>query len=215
VISGIMGVLTVALAVIGPWVGANMPVIRSEGFTKGRSTIGRIVAAVLTQPGLFVALLLVSAAPILAAVLRVAGAVNIPRGMIWLAFAGVVGLSSLAWTRLSFRLADRKTTKGRFIGMALAYVVMGVLVLVPFLVVGLAWLNNGKDVPIAAQYALLISPFSGIGTIADPFSTAKQLAAVVGRFGPYGPLLLTTVFYGSLNALLFLRFPRVTPKGRG
>jgi ABC-type transport system involved in multi-copper enzyme maturation permease subunit len=211
-VSGCLGLLLGLLGVSALWIGANIPVpVSNTGTRRRRSVMAQIVTSGLTHPGIFTALLAATGAAFLAWALWRIGPLNLPSPVVWLAYAGSIGLSTLTWALLALRLADRRTVRGRFVGFAVASVVAGSLILAPF--VSFTWLREVKrqGVPPAVQYLATLSPATAVEYIGNPTALRKAMPAVVRRVGPHAPVAVSTGFYLLTAAALLLP---VYPSGR-
>jgi len=199
--------LCVLLTILAPWIGSSLPVIRS-GMTRAshpiRDAKERLATVLLTQPIGFMTLLIASGCLVVLAVWLTAGSLQLPWSTPLLTILGVV-LSAQAWTLLSFRLADRRTLRGRFIGMSVAYVAATVLTIAPFVVFNIIS-GRTTDVPLWQQLVSLLSPMSAAELLGTSHTLAKScMAGLNGLPGSgLGVWALTPAFYGVLLVILAL-----------
>lgn len=209
--SKVLGNFLVILLLFSPWLGANIHVTRSENRQREikKFSLVRILRALLVKAPGFVVLMLLSIVPFLAVGLQVAGSLNMPPTTVWLVYLGVICLSTMTWTLLSFYLSDRKTKKGQIVGIVVAYVIVALIVIVPAVMMSIAEDRSENGVSPWIQYASLLSPITSIGCIDDPYAISENLKAVVKPFGSHGQVLITSGFYlmttALLSVLLFLR----------
>lgn len=190
------------LAVLAPWIGANLPVIRSERRHARRGAMARLAARLLTGPVGFPLLLAAGACALLAAVRRAVGPLNLPVA------AAVSGLLCVLVTPamlglLAFRLADRRTVRARFIGFALACVLTFVLTVGPWIVYMASGAGEGGK-PEWAQWVGLLSPFTAVAALSMPHEWATTVPRVVAVLGNAGPWAVAPAFALALLALLAL-----------
>lgn len=214
VVGGLMAALAVGLLLLAPWIGANMPVWRSElGARRRKSWVARAYSALLTRPWWYMLVLVGLGAGCLLAAMLLLPRFNVSRTSLMMAYLGPVGLGALTWMALSLRLADRKTTKWRFINMSIAYVVMALVNIGPLLLGLIPSVRMMDKPPAWIQYLLLTSPVTGIGYAHDPFDTDKTWSAITGHLGTMGPLLITSALYLVLFLILMLPvYPSATRK---
>lgn len=204
-VSKALATLCILLSLVAPWVGSSLPVIRSGGLASCPRPCAkeRLATALLTQPVGFMSLLTGSGCVVLGAVWLTAGSRQLPLTSVVLAMLGVV-LSTLTWALLSFRLADRRTVRGRFIGMSVAYAVAAVFTIAPCVVFNVISERTG-DVPKLLQWISLLSPMSSAALLSASHTLAKTcLAGLAGLLGGAGTWAITPAFYGVLLAILAL-----------
>lgn len=200
----IISVVLVSLAASAPWLGANLPVYHSERDQRVHPTSApRLIPMILTHPIGFTVLLIVGAAPFIAVAMMLLSPLRAVPELTILYYGGVLGLSTVTWTLLSWRLANRRTTKGRFIGMAIAYVLMTILLLVPFIVLmAVRW--KGESAPAWFQFASLLSPLTSLEVLGNPMNARIVLSAVMNTGGQFSPMLLTCGFFLLMIIVLWL-----------
>lgn len=195
--------ILVSLSSLAPWLGANIPVIHSLNRVRRSWVLSKFGAWWLLNPVGYSLLLLVLGAANLAGVLYVSPGPLERMQLVWLAYWSVVALSVVAWAQLAWLLGNRRTTRGRFIGMSIAYVAAAIFVVVPMIARRIcdAYL---PEVPGVAQYASLFSPFVSLEVALNPYLAKHALPTVVSSLGAKGAILLSASFYGTLNLLLLL-----------
>lgn len=204
-VSKALTTLFVLLALLAPWVGSSLPVIRSGGAPScpRPSVRERVLSALLTQPVGFMTLLAGSGCLVWGAVWLTAGKLQLPANAPLLTVLGAV-LASLAWALLAFRLSDRRTLRGRFIGMSVAYVVAAVFIVAPYVVFSSIARHVG-DTRISLQAISLLSPMSAATLLGAAHALAKTgVAGLAGTVGGTGVWAIAPAFYGLLLAILAL-----------
>lgn len=201
----VSGTLLAMLSLFAIWIGANMAVSRSEG-NRGREkkfSAANIVRSLFVSGPAFVCLLILGAAPFVAGTIKVVGPLKIPILVVWAAYFGVIGLSVVSWTLLSARLADGKTAKRRFIGMAVSYLIAAVIVVASPVISGVINTKKG-NIPACIQYVTLISPAPSIQQLSDPLWFTEQCPAAARVLGNYAPIWVTACIYVALTGVLTL-----------
>ncbi len=120
----------VSLGLLAPWIGASLPVIRSARARPGGSRAVGLGRRLLTGPLGYTSLLAIAAGLGLVMLRRTIGPTQAPGAAMALVGASV-WVTPAMLAMLAFRLADRRTVRGRFIGLAVAGLLALVLVLGP------------------------------------------------------------------------------------
>jgi ABC-type transport system involved in multi-copper enzyme maturation permease subunit len=200
-LSSALEMVTVLLLAVAPWVGASLPVIRSERLRGMRERLpARLAATMLTQPAGYTLKLGGMAAAMVAVVAWQAGPLRTPLAVPCLAVLGTL-LAAVCWALFSFRLSDRRGNRGRFIGLGAAYLLTACAVLAPSIVLeGLGAPAGGT--PVWLQYAAVLSPFRMAEALSSPHEAAAALPAVVRACGARAIWASSPLFHGLLALLL-------------
>lgn len=202
-LSGALTMVTMLLLAVAPWVGASLPVIRSERLRGARERLmPRLAATMLTQPAGFTLKLGGIALLVVAAVAWRAGPLRIPWAVPCLAALGTL-LAAVCWALFSFRLSDRRGNRGRFIGLGLAYLVVAGATLTPSIVLDQVGTPVGGP-PVWLQYSVLLSPLCMAEALASPHEAAVALPAVVRALGANAIWAGAPLFHGLMALVLAL-----------
>lgn len=198
------------LSVLALWIGSNLPVIRSERCAPpGRRLALALWARMLTGPVGYTVLLSAVAGALVAVAWRVVGPMNLSRPA--MVFSGACLITTPALVALlTFRLSDRRTTRGRFIGLAAGAIIAFALLLGPWIVYQIGP-TPPADKPLWIQLVKLASPLTTTTALSEPHAWAKALPRAHALLGDSAVWAFAAAAHGALLALLALPiFPSET-----
>jgi ABC-type transport system involved in multi-copper enzyme maturation permease subunit len=191
------------LSLMAPWIGANRPVLESERGVRARPPgLMRLLGWAMTAPAPYLTLIGVLAFPAVMVGIEGVGPSNLHRAVPLGGYFGVIGFSTLCWAQFARLLGDRETPRGRYVGLAVAYVVTALVVLLPFGLLMWGASHGDRILPAPAQLLALLSPLTALQAIGDPHAVSKTLPLVADALGKAGPVGLVTAGYAVATALL-------------
>lgn len=204
----------VTLLLLAPWVGANLPVARSERRRAERFKVKRKwLGFLLTQPMPFMGGLALLVVPFLWLARSFVPAFS-GRNAALAVFSISLVVAVAAWTRISRRLADGQTAKRRYIGLAVAYGLLLVVCIIPMFLLHWAEMRIGGQPSAYYQILASLSPFTGIAQLSDVHMWTAHMPLSFAGLGARGIGLIALAFHALLLAWTFLpSFSRKDAKG--
>lgn len=207
IVPAFMTVLIV-LGILAPWIGASQPVIRSERMIDP-ATAGsrfRLLPRLLTGPVSYPLLLAGVAALGVGGLWHVSDHVGLsPTEGLLLFLSLLIVPATLAL--LAFRLSDRQSARGRWIGLAIAWILGLILLFAPLIIFYIMVMASAESTRLWVDLGYLLSPLTPL-SVADmsALSHLEHFVPTRTTFGEASIWVVAPLFHAILFGLLALPF---------